>query len=89
MLQEFSDEEPRALFTHCYGHALNLADRDSIKQYKLMKDALDTTYKISNLVKYSPKRNTILKTLAPDTSGFRILSRRTVRANTLKSVIDN
>ena len=46
MLQEFSDEETRALFTHCYGH---VAARDSIKQYKVMKDALDTTSMISKL----------------------------------------
>ena len=28
----FSNEEPRALFTNCHGHALNLAAGDSIKQ---------------------------------------------------------
>ena len=32
-------EEPRAVFTHCYGHALNLACSDSLKRCKLMKDA--------------------------------------------------
>ena len=26
-----SDEEPRALFTHCYGHALNLACSDTVR----------------------------------------------------------
>ncbi len=26
-------QEPRALFTHCYGHALSLAVADSIKRY--------------------------------------------------------
>ena len=45
------DNEPRAVFTHCYGHALNLACNDSIKQCKLMKDVLDTTYEICKLVK--------------------------------------
>ena len=33
--------EPRAVFTHCYGHALNLACGDTIKQSKLMLDALN------------------------------------------------
>ena len=33
-------EEPRALFTHCYGHALNLAAYDSVKKCKAVKDAL-------------------------------------------------
>ena len=32
--------EPRAVFTHCYGHALSLA---CFRQCKLMQDALDTT----------------------------------------------
>ena len=26
--------EPRALFTHCYGHALNLACEDTFRQCK-------------------------------------------------------
>jgi len=33
--KQFTDEEPRALYTHCYGHALNLACGDAIKQCKL------------------------------------------------------
>lgn len=60
-----------------------------------MKDALDTTYEVSKLVKYSPKRNSTLEklkqSLAPDTPGFRVLcpTRWMERADTLKSVIDN
>ena len=46
--------EPRAVFTHYYGHALNLACGDTIKQSKLMRDALDTTYEITKLIKKSP-----------------------------------
>ena len=34
-------EESRALYTHCYGHALNLACSDTVKQCKLMRDTLD------------------------------------------------
>ena len=34
-------EEPRVVFTHCYGHALNLACSDFLKGCKLIKDALD------------------------------------------------
>ena len=29
--KRLSDEEPRAVFTHCYGHALNLACSDALK----------------------------------------------------------
>ena len=31
-----SSIEPRAVFTHCYGHALNLAANDTLKQSKLI-----------------------------------------------------
>lgn len=50
-------EEPRALLTHCYGHALNLAVGDAVKQSKVSQDALDVAYKISKLIRYSPKRD--------------------------------
>ena len=33
--------EKRAVLTHCYGHALNLAVGDSMKQSKVCRDALD------------------------------------------------
>ena len=38
--------EPRPVFLHCYGHALNLAVSDTIKQSRPMKDCLDTCYEI-------------------------------------------
>ena len=37
-------EEPRALFTHCYGHALNLAASDSVMKCKVVRDAMDATF---------------------------------------------
>ena len=37
--------EPWALFTPCYGHALNLACANTIKQCKVVKKALETTMK--------------------------------------------
>ena len=39
--------ESRALYTHCYGHSLNLAMCDTIKKCKLTRDALDAAYEIS------------------------------------------
>ena len=38
------DEEQRAVYTNCYGHALKLVCSDSIKGCQLMKDALDIVY---------------------------------------------
>ena len=31
------DEEPRGVFTHCYGHSLSLAAKDTIQGYKNLK----------------------------------------------------
>ena len=45
------------MLTHCYGHALNLAVGDAVKQSKVCQDALDLAYEISKLIHYSPKRN--------------------------------
>ena len=41
--------EPRAVYTHCYGHALNLACNDSIKTCKLLRDTLDVTRELRTL----------------------------------------
>nr|XP_011435340.2 zinc finger MYM-type protein 1-like [Crassostrea gigas] len=88
-------QEPWAIYTHCYGHALNLAVGDTVKRSKVMRDSLDTVFEMSKLVKYSPRKDTILEQLkremAPDTPGFRVLcpSRWTVRALSLNSVLEN
>ena len=47
--QIIQDEEPRALFTHCYGHSLNLAASDMIMGYKVLKAALETSMVNSQL----------------------------------------
>ena len=52
-------EEPRAILIDCYGHSLQLAVSDTVKQMKTMLDALDTINEISKLLKYSPKRDTL------------------------------
>ena len=54
MAKQISDEEKRAVYTHCHGHSLNLAVYDAVKQSKVMRDALDTNFEISKPVKYSP-----------------------------------
>ena len=93
--KSITDVEPRAIYTHCYGHALNLGVSDCIKKSKVMKSALDLVAEISKLIKKSPKRDSsfekLKSELAPETPGFRVLcpTRWTVRAASLKSVIDN
>ena len=60
--------EPRALYTHCYEHALNLACADTIKQCRIVKNGLETTHEITKLVKCSPKRDSRLETIRKNTS---------------------
>ncbi len=89
--------EPRALYTHCYGHALNLATQDAIKGVKIMADALETVYEITKLIKKSPKRQSIFKAIknleevTTGSIGIRILcpTRWTVRAEALASITEN
>ena len=91
-----NSDEPRAIFTHCYGHSLYLACCDTIKQSKLMQDALDTTHEITKLIKNSPGCEATFKSLqcetAPeiDVPGIRLLCpTRTVRADSLNSILEN
>ena len=42
------DEEPRAVYTHCYGHSINLAMNDSIKACKSVKNSLEVTHEITS-----------------------------------------
>ena len=88
-------DEPRALYTHCYGHSLNLACQDTIRDIKPLKDAIDTAFELSKLLKYSAKRSAEFKRIhaemAPEEPGFRTLcpTRWTVRAASLQSIRKN
>lgn len=46
--------EPQAVFTHCYGHALNLSVGDTIKQSSAMRECLEICFKVVKLIKFSP-----------------------------------
>ena len=93
--KQILDLESRAVYTHCYGHSLNLACMDTIKSSKVMQEALDITAEITKLVKLSPRRGTIFQRLkdelAPLDPGIRVLcpTRWTVKAEALKSIVDN
>jgi len=90
-----TQKEPRAVYTHCYGHALNLAVGDTVRSCKILPDTMDTVHEVSKLIKYSPKRDVQFEELKsnmnPETPGFRVLcpTRWTVRADCLKSVLNN
>ena len=93
--KQIRDLESRAVYTHCYGHSLNLASMDTIKSSKVMQEALDIIAEITKLVKLSPRRGTIFQRLkdelAPLDPGIRVLcpTRWTVKAEALKSIVDN
>ena len=55
--QQIKHIEEKALLTHCYTHALNLAVGDAIKNSEIMKEALETTHEITKLIKKSLKRD--------------------------------
>ena len=51
------------LAKHCHAHALNLACDNSIKNCKLIQNALETALEIPKLLKKSPKRESQLITI--------------------------
>ena len=52
---------PKMLYTHCYGHALNLAVKDACFKVNLLKEAFEINREVIKLVKNSPQRDTRLK----------------------------
>ena len=97
--KKIQEEEPRAVYTHCYGHSINLATCDAVKQSKPIKNALETTHEITKLIKHSPRREGIFREIksASDATGdnhspgVRVLcpTRWTVRADSLASIVSN
>ena len=90
--KEIQSIEPRALYLHCYGHSLNLAVSDTLKNVKCLSDALDHSLEIYKLLKYSPRRDAIFhklhQELLPQVPGIRnlCLTRWTVRTLSLESI---
>ena len=88
-------EESKALYTHCYGHALNLATQNCLKGIKIMQSTLDTVYEITKLIKKSPKRDILFNKLKEEITtgspGIRVLcpTRWTVCGEALTSIAEN
>ena len=47
VVKMIQDDEPCAIYTHCYSHSLNLTCCDMMKHCKIMNDALDITLEIT------------------------------------------
>ena len=60
------EEERRAVFVHCFGHALNLAVGDTLKRSTVCKSSLENAYEITKLVKFSPKRKCMFDRIKAD-----------------------
>ena len=57
---QICDEEPIALYTQYYGHSLDLAVADTIKQCAVVSRAFDIVNEITKMVKKSSRRQTTL-----------------------------
>ena len=93
---QICSEEKRAIYTHCYGHALNLAVSDCVKKCKVCSDALDIAFEITKLIKFSPKRNAAFDHIREESEegsgmGIRKLcpTRWIIRGNSVESIIRN
>ena len=66
---------------------------ETIRTSKVMKDALETTFEISKLIKLSPKRDSLFEKLKSDLSpgvpGFRTLCPTRWKGSSFKSVAQN
>ena len=85
----------KCLYTHCYGHALNLAVADAVKSVKCIGDALEVVREIGKLVKKSPQLDTKLEKIRSETKnnscGVHDLcpTRWTVRGEGLAATLNN
>ena len=88
-------KEPRALYSHCYGHALNLAIQDTVRGNSIVRYTLDTVEEMTKLIKKSPKCDIIFHNvkndIACDSPGIRLQApiHWTVHATALMSISEN
>ena len=57
---QFKLQNEKILYTHCCGHALNLAIKDACDKVECLKEAFDSIRGICKVVKKSPQRDTKL-----------------------------
>ena len=92
---QISSLEPKAFYTYCYDHALNLATQDTLRSIKVLNNTLNTVHEMTKLIKNSPKRDVIFKKIqaevASGSPGIRILcpAHWTVRADAMSSISEN
>ena len=83
------------LYIHCYGHALNVAVKDSCCNVPILKESFKMTKEITKLVKYVPQRNMKLNELRQkrknESKSLHAFcsTQWTIRGETLDSIIKN
>ena len=73
-------EEKRAVYTHCYAHALNLAIGNTLKWSKICCEAMEVACEITKLIKFSPKRNAAYDKIKAEESCDDLKSRVGIRS---------
>lgn len=93
--KQFKDLNKKILYTHCYGHALNLSIKDVCENIKCLNDTFTAAKEIVRLVKFSPQRETMIRALrldsgnsSPNIHAF-CPTRWTVRGDVLESILNN
>ena len=66
--KKFKEQNPKILYIHCYGHAVNLAVKDTCTKVRSMKDCFDIAREITKLIKDSPKKETLLKEIREESA---------------------
>ena len=92
-------KQPKAHYTHCHCHSLNLSIKDVTRSSKMLSDVMDTTAEISVLLKFSPKHEKLLENLKEQLKDSEQSTRNkitklsttrwTVRASALLRIIEN
>ena len=67
--KRIQDLQPKAYPAHCHGHSLSLSVKDTTKNCKLLSDTMDTAKEIVSLIKFSPKRENLLREIKENLEG--------------------
>ena len=87
--------EPRALFVHCLAHCTNLCLQKVGSQVMCVYDSLNLVMKLSQLIRFSPKRSSLFTTLQAQVSSSAPTlkplcpTRWTVRTRAIEAVLAN
>ena len=94
--KKFKDSNASAISVHCLAHCVNLCLQEITRNSKRIKDALNFSMELIQLIKYSPKRQNVFERIKAQqsslsTAGIRTLCRTrwTVRSGAMQAIISN